>query len=41
MTLLASAPGWLAAILFLLLLFASLEDLWRLEIEDWLRRQAS
>lgn len=36
MTLLASAPGWLAAILFLLLLFASLEDLWRLEIEDWL-----
>ena len=36
MTLLASAPGWLAAILFLLLIFASLEDLWRLQIEDWL-----
>jgi prepilin peptidase CpaA len=36
MTLLASAPGWLAAILFSLLLFASLEDLWRLQIEDWL-----
>ena len=36
MTLLASAPGWLAAILFLLLLLAALEDLWRLQIEDWL-----
>jgi prepilin peptidase CpaA len=36
MTLLASAPGWLAAILFLMLLLASLEDLWRLQIEDWL-----
>ena len=36
MTLLASAPGWLAVILFLLLLLASIEDLWRLEIEDWL-----
>ena len=36
MTLLASAPGWLAACLFLLLLLAALEDLWRLEIEDWL-----
>lgn len=36
MTLLASAPGWLAAILFLLLILASLEDLWRLQIEDWL-----
>jgi len=36
MTLLASAPGWLTAILFLLLLLASLEDLWRLQIEDWL-----
>lgn len=36
MTLLASAPGWLASILFLLLLLASLEDLWRLQIEDWL-----
>lgn len=36
MTLLASAPGWLAAILFFLLLLAALEDLWRLQIEDWL-----
>lgn len=36
MTLLTSAPGWLAQILFLLLLLASLEDLWRLQIEDWL-----
>lgn len=36
MTLLASAPGWLATILLLLLLCASLEDLWRLQIEDWL-----
>ena len=36
MTLLTSAPGWLASVLFLLLLLASLEDLWRLQIEDWL-----
>jgi prepilin peptidase CpaA len=36
MTLLASAPGWLTAILFLLLVLAALEDLWRLQIEDWL-----
>lgn len=36
MTLLASAPGWLAAFLFLLLLLAALEDLWRLQINDWL-----
>ena len=36
MTLLASAPGWLAAILFTLLLLAAIEDLWRLQIEDWL-----
>ena len=36
MTLLASAPGWLAAFLFLMLLLASLEDLWRLQIEDWI-----
>lgn len=36
MTLVASAPGWLTATLFLLLLLAALEDLWRLEIEDWL-----
>jgi prepilin peptidase CpaA len=36
MTLLASAPGWLAAFLLLLLTVAALEDLWRLEINDWL-----
>ena len=36
MTLLASAPGWLAAALFLLLLLAAVEDLWLLQIEDWL-----
>jgi prepilin peptidase CpaA len=36
MTLLASAPGWLAAVLFLFLILAALEDLWRLQIEDWL-----
>ena len=36
MTLLASAPNWLAALLLLLLVLASLEDLWRLEINDWL-----
>ena len=36
MTLLASAPGWLAATLLLLLLLSALEDLWRLQIEDWL-----
>ena len=36
MTLLTSAPGWLASILLLLLLLAALEDLWRLQIEDWL-----
>ena len=35
MTLLTSAPDWLAATLFLLLLFAALEDLWRLQINDW------
>ena len=35
MTLLASAPGWLTAILFLFLLLAALEDLWRLQINDW------
>jgi prepilin peptidase CpaA len=35
MTLLASAPGWLAAALFLLLLLAAFEDLWRLQINDW------
>jgi prepilin peptidase CpaA len=36
MNLLASAPGWLAAVMFSFLLLASLEDLWRLRIEDWL-----
>ena len=36
MTLLASAPGWLASLLFLLLALAALEDLWRLEINNWL-----
>lgn len=35
MTLLASAPGWLAATFFLFLLLASIEDLWRLQINDW------
>ena len=35
MTLLASAPDWLAALLLLLLLLAALEDLWHLEINDW------
>lgn len=36
MSLLASAPDWLAAILFLFLLLAALEDVWHLEIADWL-----
>lgn len=35
MTLLASAPVWLATFLFLLLMVAALEDLWRLQINDW------
>src|SRR5688500_2859077 len=35
MTLLASAPGWLAAILFLLLLVAAVEDGWRMQLSDW------
>jgi prepilin peptidase CpaA len=35
MTLLSSAPFWLAAVLFLLLLLSALEDLWRLQINDW------
>jgi len=35
MNLLASAPGWLAAILLLLMLLAALEDAWRMEIADW------
>jgi prepilin peptidase CpaA len=36
MTLLASAPGWLTAIFFFLLLAAAIEDLWHLQISDWL-----
>lgn len=36
MSLLASAPSWLTAVLFLLLILAAIEDLWRLQIEDWL-----
>lgn len=36
MTLLASAPDWLAALLLLFLTLAALEDVWRLEIDDWL-----
>ena len=35
MNLLAPAPGWLAAILLLLMLIAALEDAWRMEIADW------
>jgi prepilin peptidase CpaA len=35
MTLLASAPDWLAALLLVFLILAALEDLWRLEINDW------
>lgn len=36
MMLLTSAPGWLAAILFLLLLVAALQDIWQLEISNWI-----
>ena len=36
MNLLASAPGWLATILILLLLAAALQDGWRLQISDWI-----
>ena len=36
MILLASAPGWLALILFAVLLIAAIEDLCLLRIEDWL-----
>lgn len=36
MNLLASAPGWLATILFLLLLAAAVQDGWRLQISDWI-----
>lgn len=35
MTLVASAPGWLTAILLVLLLLAAAEDIWRMEIADW------
>lgn len=35
MSLLASAPHWLAALLFFFLALAALEDLWRMEINDW------
>jgi prepilin peptidase CpaA len=35
MTLLATAPAWLAALLFSFLILAALEDVWRLEINDW------
>ena len=35
MTLVASAPHWLATILLLLLLAAAIEDLWRMQINDW------
>lgn len=36
MTLLASAPYWLAIWLLILLLLAAVEDGWRLEISDWI-----
>ena len=36
MNLLASAPAWLAALLFLALLAAAIQDGWRLRISDWL-----
>lgn len=36
MTLLSSAPAWLTIILFLLLTAAAAEDVWRLQIEDWM-----
>lgn len=36
MSLLASAPYWLAFILFSLLLVAALQDGWKLQISDWL-----
>jgi prepilin peptidase CpaA len=36
MTLLSSAPAWLTIILFLLLAAAAAEDVWRLQIEDWM-----
>ena len=36
MNLVASAPTWLALLVALLFIAAALEDMWRLEIEDWL-----
>ena len=36
MNLVASAPMWLAVIIALMFVAAALEDMWRLEIEDWL-----
>jgi prepilin peptidase CpaA len=36
MTLLASAPDWLAALLLLFLVLAAFEDGWRLQISDYL-----
>lgn len=36
MTLLASAPVWLAAVILILFLLAAIQDLWRLQISDWL-----
>ena len=36
MTLAASAPLWLAILVGLMFVAAGLEDMWRLEIEDWL-----
>lgn len=36
MNLTASAPVWLAIIVAFLFVAAALEDMWRLEIEDWL-----
>ncbi len=35
MSLLASAPTWLAVILFALLLIAAFEDAWRMRISNW------
>lgn len=35
MNLLVSAPGWLALLFFTLLALAAIEDLWRLQINDW------
>ncbi len=36
MNLLASAPGWLTIVFFLLLLAAALQDAWQLRISDWI-----